>query len=239
MKIVLNKPKALNALDLQMVKDVDSLRPQIEKSRVFWMEGAGGKAFCAGGDVVRLYHAKIKENNLDENFTFFREEFSLDYNLSQMKSLQVANWDGIVMGGGVGISAFAPFIIASENSMYAMPEAKIGFFTDVGAAYFLSRLRSNLGHYLGISGNRLKGEDVYIAGLANYFIPREKIPDAYAELKSEMKNSGDAKNIVTKVLGKYHQHPQRKTLANEDKINEIFSKGSMREIYQYLQKSEG
>ena len=99
--------------------------------------------------------------------------------MSQLKSVQIANWDGIVMGGGVGISAFSPFIIATENSMYAMPEGKIGFFTDVGAGYFLSRLRNNIGYYLGLTGARLKGEDVYIAGLANFYIPRENVQKAY------------------------------------------------------------
>ena len=92
--------------------------------------------------------------------------------MSQIKSLQIANWDGIVMGGGFGVSAFAPFIIATENTMFAMPEAKLGFFTDVGSTYLLSRLRNNIGYYLGLSGSRLKGEDLFIVGLANYFIQR-------------------------------------------------------------------
>lgn len=83
--------------------------------------------------------------------------------------MEIANWDGIVMGGGFGISAFSPFIIATENSMFAMPEAKLGFFTDVGSSYLLSRLRNNIGYYLGLTGSRLKGEDVYLSGLAHYY----------------------------------------------------------------------
>jgi enoyl-CoA hydratase/carnithine racemase len=103
----------------------------------------------------------------------------MDYKVSQLKALNIANWDGIVMGGGVGISAHSPFIIATENTMYAMPEGKIGFFTDIAAGYFLSRLRNNIGYYLGLTGARLKGEDVYIAGLANFYISREDVKKAY------------------------------------------------------------
>ena len=81
----------------------------------------------------------------------------MDFNLSQLKSLQIANWDGIVMGGGIGVSIFAPFRIATESTMLAMPEAKIGFFTDVGSSYILSRLRSNIGMYIAMTSGRLKG----------------------------------------------------------------------------------
>lgn len=91
----------------------------------------------------------------------------------------MANWDGIVMGGGFGISAFAPFRIATENTMFAMPEAKLGFFTDVASGYVLSRLRSNIGYWLGMTGARLRGEEVFISGLANYFIPRTSLPSAF------------------------------------------------------------
>ena len=88
------------------------------KSKVFWLEGAGGKAFCAGGDVKALFD---KDAKVEDRLSFFRQEFKLDYHVSQLSSIQVANWDGIVMGGGFGISAFAPLRIATENTMFAMP----------------------------------------------------------------------------------------------------------------------
>lgn len=140
----------------------------------------------------------------------------MDYRISQMKAVQIANWDGIVMGGGVGISAFAPFIIATENSMYAMPEGKIGFFTDVGAGYFLSRLRNNIGYYLGLTGARLKGEDVYIAGLANFYIPRENVQKAYDEINQGLANAQNTKEFIQSVLSKYHKPSGRTTLENEN-----------------------
>lgn len=136
------------------------------------MEGAGGKAFCAGGDVKSIY--------LDREMgpIFFREEFKVDYWMSQLKSIQISNWDGIVMGGGVGISIHSPFRIATERTIFAMPENKLGFFTDVASGYVLSRLRNRIGQYLG-TGVQLKGEDVFNAGLANFFVSSANIPKIY------------------------------------------------------------
>ena len=96
-------------------------------------------------------------------------------------TIQISCWDGIVMGGGAGISAFAQIIIATEKTLFAMPQAKLGFFTDVGINLILSRLRNNIGHYLGMTGARLKGEEVFIAGIANYYIHSNKIPQAKQE----------------------------------------------------------
>ena len=123
-----------------------------------------------------------KDATVQTRRKFFRLEQELDYQVSQLKALQIACWDGIVMGGGVGISVFAPFIIATEKTLFAMPQAKIGFITDMGINYILARLRSNIGYYLGTTGARLKGEEVFIAGLANYFIPSSKITEAQKEI---------------------------------------------------------
>jgi 3-hydroxyisobutyryl-CoA hydrolase len=106
--------------------------------------------------------------------------------MTKLEAVQISNWDGIVMGGGVGISVFSPFRIATEHTVFAMPETKIGFFTDVCGGYFLSRLPNNIGYYLGLTGTQLKGEDVYKAGIANYFVPRELLPELFQEIKSEM-----------------------------------------------------
>jgi enoyl-CoA hydratase/carnithine racemase len=92
-----------------------------------------------------------------------------------MRPLLIALWNGIVMGGGVGVSIHAPFRIATDKSMFAMPEAKIGFFTDVSGGYFLARLKHNIGLYLGLTSQRLKGKDLVKAGLANYYLPSEKV----------------------------------------------------------------
>ncbi len=93
-----------------MVNDISSQLSFIDTHKAVWMEGAGGKAFCAGGDVKALF---VEGANVNDRINFFKNQFRMDYKISQLKALQIANWDGIVMGGGVGISAFAPFIIAT------------------------------------------------------------------------------------------------------------------------------
>jgi len=123
--------------------------------RVCIITGSGEKAFCAGGDIVQIYKAeKQGVGSKDIKSTFFAREYLLDYSLASMHATQIALWNGIVMGGGVGVSCHAPIRVASENTMYAMPETGIGFFTDVGGSYFLSRVKDNisLGLFLGITG---------------------------------------------------------------------------------------
>jgi enoyl-CoA hydratase/carnithine racemase len=118
-KITLNNPKALNSLTLDMIKELRSLLPQLDKTKAFWIEGAGGKAFSAGGDVKSLYLQK--ESNPSILADFFREEYILDYKMARLNSLQISNWNGFVMGGGAGLSVFSPFRIATENTVFAMP----------------------------------------------------------------------------------------------------------------------
>jgi enoyl-CoA hydratase/carnithine racemase len=149
------------------------------------LQGEGGKAFCAGGDVKSLYLAKTAPSDKNPPSIlqkFFATEYVLDYKLANMSPVLVALMDGIVMGGGVGISVHAPVRIATENSLFAMPEAKLGLFTDVGGGYFLSRLSNNLGMFLGLTGYRLKGADLFHAGVADYYVNRENL----ASLKQDI-----------------------------------------------------
>ena len=99
-----------------------------------------------------------------------------------------------------------------------MPEAKLGFFTDINSCYILARLRNNIGFYLGMTGARLKGEDLYISGLANYFIPRKDIESAYKQIKEAVPSSNNPKETITNILNKYHQPSGRTALPNEDQI---------------------
>lgn len=157
----LNAPKALNSVDTEMcnlmIDELKRWNKQPEtRPRVLMMSGMGGKAFCAGGDIVSLYKAHTTEG-ADKTILgdFFAREYLLDYSLSQMRETrQVSLWNGICMGGGVGLTWHSPIRIATDNSMYAMPETAIGFFTDVGGSYFLSRVKNDisLGLYLGLSG---------------------------------------------------------------------------------------
>ena len=144
--------------------------------------GSGGKAYCAGGDVVTLYKAglgQIANSSVLANFPAY--EYLLDLALTTMKPIHIAFWNGVVMGGGVGLSCFAPIRIATDNTVFAMPETGIGFFTDVAASFFLPRLvgyphevnqfNPCLGMYLGLTGSRLKGKDLVHWGVATHYVP--------------------------------------------------------------------
>jgi 3-hydroxyisobutyryl-CoA hydrolase len=182
----LNSPKSMNSVDTEMCelmiselkkwKNIPTSRP-----RVMMMTGTGGKAFCAGGDIVSLYKAHVTEG-ADKSCLreFFAKEYLLDYTLSAMRNTrQIAIWNGICMGGGVGLTWHSPIRVATDNSMYAMPETAIGFFTDVGGSYFLSRVKNDisLGLYLGLSGQRVKSRDLVKWGIATHFIEQAKIPE--------------------------------------------------------------
>ncbi|OUC45703.1 enoyl-CoA hydratase/isomerase family protein [Trichinella nativa] len=132
------------------------------------LKGAGNRAFCAGGDI-RALALSIKNNDgLVEEF--FREEYKLNYLIGKFRVPFVSLIDGIVMGGGVGLSVHGTFRVATERTVFAMPETAIGLFPDVGGSFFLPRLKNKLGFYLGLTGARLSGEDVFEAGIATHYV---------------------------------------------------------------------
>jgi enoyl-CoA hydratase/carnithine racemase len=203
----LNHNKTLNAVDRDMLTILEQqLREWAsgDAPRVAMISGTGGKAFCAGGDIVSLYNAKKGDGDPNVLQEFFRQEYRVDYQLSKMKPLQVSIWNGIVMGGGVGVSVHAPIRIATDNSVYAMPETGIGLFTDVGASYFLSRVNNNinLGLYLGLTGHRLKAKDLVRWGVATHFVPADKI-DAMKQDLVENVTSDSTDNFIESIISKH------------------------------------
>ena len=164
----LNKNKALNAIDVDMVdllclklKEWDTAQ---HNPRVALISGTGERAFSAGGDLVSIYNGYIGKEGFDNSTSekYFADEYLQDYQLVKMRPMQIAFWNGITMGGGVGVSCQAPIRVATEKTLFAMPETGIGFFTDLGGSYFLSRLKGNvsLGLYLGLTGHRLRGPEL-------------------------------------------------------------------------------
>lgn len=221
----LNNPKALNALDLDMIDLIDSQIEEWNKpsnnTQLVYFKGEGEKAFCAGGDIMSLYKAKVASTDGSKPKicdTFFRKEFLLDYSVATMNPIQVALWDGIVMGGGVGLSIHAPYKIATEKSVFAMPEAKIGFFTDVGGGFFLSQLENNIGKYLALTSDTLKGKDLVRAGVANHYIPSAKIQSFENDLLNGI-GTENAQQDLENLLDIYTETVEGE-LANTEEINE-------------------
>ena len=176
-RIVLNRPQALNALDLPMIR---ACRRALEAWRddphvhAVVIEGAGDRAFCAGGDIraLRQYELDGEHYRAEE---FFREEYELNLMIATYPKPYVALIDGICMGGGIGVSVHAPYRVATERAAFAMPETAIGFFPDIGATFFLPRLPGELGTYLGLTGVRMQGADAVHVGLATHFVRHDDL----------------------------------------------------------------
>src|SRR5882762_9502750 len=168
--ITLNRPAALNAVTRAMVR---TLRDELEGwrhdgavSRVI-LTAAGGRAFSAGGDLRHIYEAG-RAGRQEESIAFWREEYFLNAMIKHYSKPYVALIDGIVMGGGVGVSVHGSHRIAGDHFAFAMPEVGIGFFPDVGATWFLPRLPGEIGTYCALTGERLRAADAVATGIATH-----------------------------------------------------------------------
>ena len=183
-RILLNRPRALNALDLPMIRACAAiLKTWREDPHVdaVVIEGAGDRAFCAGGDIRALRDGQMSGDRASVD-QFFSEEYALNVTIATYPKPYIALIDGICMGGGIGMSVHAPYRVATEHAGFAMPETAIGFFPDIGATFLLPRLPGELGTYLGLTGLRINGGDAVHAGLATHFTSRANLPDLSAAL---------------------------------------------------------
>jgi enoyl-CoA hydratase len=183
-RILLNRPRALNALNLSMIRAcaaiLDAWRDDPHVHAVV-IEGAGDRAFCAGGDIRALRDGHLA-GQLDAVRQFFAEEYALNLTIATYPKPYVALIDGLCMGGGIGLSVHGPYRVATEHAGFAMPETAIGFFPDIGATFLLPRLPGELGTYLGLTGLRVNGADAVHAGFATHFTPRARLADLSAAL---------------------------------------------------------
>jgi enoyl-CoA hydratase len=182
-RITLNRPKALNALTLDMAVRMTALLRQWAADpevAVIMLDGAGDRAFCAGGDIRALYDGAKSGSPLPAQF--WSTEYHLDVLIARYPKPVVAVMDGLVMGGGVGLSAHAAYRVVTERSAIAMPEVGIGYFPDVGASYFLARAPWQTGTYLALTGDRIGAQDAILTGFANATIPATRLPQIPAAL---------------------------------------------------------
>ncbi|KAG5869990.1 hypothetical protein JTB14_008146 [Gonioctena quinquepunctata] len=230
--ITLNRPKALNALNLSMVNKINPILKDWEsKKKCVLVKGAGGKAFCAGGDVRAVIEARQKGETLGKDF--FKMEYATNGLIGSYKIPYIAIIDGIVMGGGVGLSVHGHYRIATERTLFAMPETQIGFFPDVGGTYFLPRLKGKLGWYLALTGQRLRGSDVLKAGIATHFCDSKQLSDLEQSLL-KCSNHEDIKVVLDK-FGK-NDIPEFSLNPVLDKINHCFSSPTIERIILNLEE---
>lgn len=226
--IIINRPKALNAINLEMVRKISKHLKKCEKSKLLVIiKGTGDKSFCAGGDVRAIVEAGATE----ESKSFFREEYQLNHLIGNYKIPYIAFMDGITMGGGVGLSVHGKYRVATERTMFAMPETAIGLFPDVGGSYFLPRLNGKIGMFLGLTGFRLKGEDVLNAGVATHYCPSDKLK----HLESALLNCNDSDDIPD-IMNSLTTRPQQKFVLSPhlNTINKCFAGCSVEEIIKNL-----
>lgn len=205
----LNRPKALQALNTEMVT---SLKKELEDIAVnpdikaVWIESTSAKAFCAGGDV-RSVRQHILEGDIDKANAFFQMEYALDLMLHDYPKPIVAYADGYIMGGGMGILMACPYRVITSKSMIAMPEISIGLFPDVGGSLFLAQ-KKQLGLFLALTGCMLNATDTFASGFATHIV-HVSSKDVLAELKNNTWDKGTSNNQIKedieKVLKQSHQ----------------------------------
>jgi enoyl-CoA hydratase/carnithine racemase len=181
----LNVPKALNALNLDMIR---LLAPQLSEwanddaIALVVLKGHGEKAFCAGGDVVSLYKAMAANDGNNHIETFFSEEYTLDYQIHTYEKPILLWGNGIIMGGGLGLMAGASHRVVTETARIAMPEITIGLYPDVGGSYFLNKMPAGVGLFLGLTGASINAKDAQFVGLADHFVNAELYGELLATL---------------------------------------------------------
>jgi len=183
-RITLNRPRVLNTLTLDMVRAMTSALEEFRRDphvHAVVVEGAGDRAFCAGGDIRALRDGQLSGDRTGVE-EFFKEEYDLNHLIASYDKPYIALIDGICMGGGIGVSVHGAYRVATEHAMFAMPETAIGFFPDIGGTFFLPRLPGQLGIYLGLTGLRTTGADAVHAGFATHYVSRAKLPELSASL---------------------------------------------------------
>jgi len=195
--ITLNRPKALNALTLDMVRLLTNALLEFKNNPqvlAVLVRGQGKEEafghFCAGGDI-RFFHQAALAGD-DSLGDFFTEEYALNHLIHTYSKPYLAFMDGVVMGGGMGISQGASVRIVTDRTQMAMPETHIGLFPDVGGGYFLSRCPGHLGEYLGLTGQKINGHQAILAGLADGLIEAQRLPLIWKTLLSTPFESGEA-----------------------------------------------
>lgn len=225
-RMTMNRPKALNALTYPMVGEITrSLQhwgadPAVE---LVVLDGAGDRALCSGGDVMSLYESRT--DGPDFARKFWSDEYRLNARIARFPKPFVAFMDGIVMGGGIGLSAHASHRIVTERSMLAMPETSIGLIPDVGGTWLLSRAAGEVGTYLGLAGARMSGADAIYAGFADTFVPSKRLAELAAALGEADRGSVDQVIAAFSVAT-----PASELHGIADEIDAVFSAGTVEEI---------
>jgi len=228
--IRLNRPKAINAITLEMFRDTDKALDAFEADpavAVIVLEGAGERGLCAGGDIRALWESSKVSGDLGK--ILWREEYILNARIKKFPKPYVAFMDGIVMGGGVGLSAHSAHRVVTERTRLAMPEVGLGFFPDVGGTFLLSRSPGEIGTYFGLTGQTMNGADAIHARFADAVVPSAQLP-ALRDVLTKVRRgalSGEIRSLIAQFATGETAGP---VAADQLQIDRWFAHDSMKDI---------
>src|SRR5882762_2490896 len=234
--IRLNRPKTINAVTLEMFRDVDKALDEFKADPaigLILLEGAGERGLCAGGDIRALYeNSKVKG---DLGKILWREEYILNARIAKFPKPYVAFMDGIVMGGGVGLSAHGRHRVVTERTKLAMPEVGLGFFPDVGGTWLLSRSPGEIGTYFGLTGQTMNGPDAIYARFADAVVPSSKLA-ALREALTKVRAGASSADVKAIIDGFATGETSGPVAAMQPKIDGWFAHDRMEDVVASLQR---
>ena len=234
--IRLNRPKAINAVTLEMFRDIDRALDRFEADpaiAVIVLEGAGERGLCAGGDIRALYESSKVSGDLGK--VLWREEYILNARIAKFPKPYVAFMDGIVMGGGVGLSAHSRHRVVTERTKLAMPEVGLGFFPDVGGTWLLSQAPGEIGSYFGLTGHTMNGPDAIYARFADAVVPSAKWP-ALREVLTQIRPGTTSAEITVLIDGFATGETSGPVAAMQKQIDSWFAHDRMQDIVAALKR---
>lgn len=239
--ITLNRPKVLNSLNTEMVESISEQMEAWKEDKqvaLVCIVGAGEKGLCAGGDIRELYDHRSEgiEKHAER---FFATEYWMDYDFWTFPKPVLAYMDGVVMGGGVGITMGASHRIVTEKTKWAMPEMNIGFFPDVGSSYFFNQLPGSLGKYLALTSSVIKAGDLMELGYADYYIHQDDWPQIVQNINEKQWTTENVQEGLNALLSAYARSDYGASLLKEKKqqIDTHFSFSTVEEIVNSLEKA--
>ncbi|WP_342503777.1 enoyl-CoA hydratase/isomerase family protein [Lysinibacillus sp. FSL L8-0126] len=237
--ITLNRPQALNSLSIEMLKPIGEKLKEWQANdqiHLIILRGAGEKGFCAGGDIKTLYKARSSQEAFQNAEIFFEEEYHIDRAIYHYPKPIIACLDGIVMGGGVGLTYGASHRIVTERTKWAMPEMNIGFFPDVGAAYFLNKAPGYVGYYLALTASIIQAADVLFANGADSYMTSDHLQAFLTGIEQTDWHTVETSTALKQLIEDYSSTPTANSelaiLQNE--IDQHFSKHTVEKIVESL-----
>jgi enoyl-CoA hydratase len=234
--IRLNRPKTINAMTLEMSEGIDAALDRFEADpavAAVVLEGAGERGLCAGGDIRGLYESSRAGGDLGKRF--WRQEYVMNARIAKFPKPYVAFMDGLVMGGGVGLSAHAMHRVVTEKTKLAMPEVGLGFFPDVGGTWLLSRSPGEIGTYFGLTGQTMNGPDAIHARFADAVVPSARLA-ALREVLTKLRAGTTSSEVKLLIDGFATGETSGPVAAMQSKVDAWFGYDRMEDIVAALQR---